>query len=151
MTLLGAKELERTFRTLGDRVQRRVTRSAVTAASTPIVKAAQQNATEDTGTLKLALKGGRKVKTYTRSGTVVAIIGPRREVKSEHKGKVKRPANYAHLVEHGHIAEDGTHVPANPFLRPAFDQTQGQALGVMKDKLAAGVVKEAKKAAGGGS
>lgn len=151
MTVIGQKELERTFRTLGDRVQRKVSRSAVTAASTPIVKAATQNAAEDTGTLKLAMKGGRKVKTYSKTGTTIAVIGPRRQVKSEHKGKVKRPANYAHLVEGGHIAEDGSHVPAQPFLRPAYDQNEDRAQGIMADKFAAGVVKEARKAAGGKS
>jgi hypothetical protein len=54
-------------------------------------------------------------------------------------------------VEGGHIDANGNHVPAQPFLRPAFDETQGQALDVMKDKLAAGVVKEAQRAAGGGA
>lgn len=149
MTLLGAKELERTFRTLGERVQRKVTRQAVNAAATPVVRAAKAKAPEESGTLKRSL--GKKVRTYKQTGTVAAIIGPRTDVEGEHNGQVRKPKFYAHLVEGGHIDESGNHVPAEPFLRPAFDETQGQALGVMQDKLAAGVVKEAKKAAGGGA
>jgi HK97 gp10 family phage protein len=146
MTLLGAKELERTFRTLGERVQRKVTRQAVNAAATPVVKAAKAKAPQESGTLKKSL--GKKVRTYKQTGTVTAIVGPRTDVEGEHDGKVRKPKFYAHLVEGGHIDESGNHVPAKPFLRPAFDETQGQALGVMADKLAAGVVKEAKKAGG---
>jgi HK97 gp10 family phage protein len=147
MELLGARELERTFKTLGDRVQRKVLRKAVNAAGTPVVKAARSKAPSESNTLKKSM--GKKIKTYKATGTVAAIIGPRTDVQGEHNGQVRIPKFYAHLVEGGHIDANGNHVPGQPFLRPAFDETQGQALGVMKEKLADGVAKEAKKAAGG--
>ena len=144
--LLGAKDLERTFRTLGDRVQRKITRQAVNAGATPVVKAARAKAAKESGLLRKSL--GKKIRTYKQSGTVAAIIGPRTDVEGEYKGEIRKPKFYAHLVEGGHIDANGNHVPAQPFLRPAFDETQGQALEVIKEKLAEGVVKEAKKAGG---
>ena len=150
--LIGDKELQRMFKTLGDRVQRKVARQAVNAGATPISKAAQAGAPEESGALKLALKGGKRLKTYKESGTVVAIIGPRTNVKTEVDGRPRVPAHYARLAEDGHIAANGEYVPGHPFLRPAFDQNESASLGIITDKLAAGVVKEAKAALiGGGS
>lgn len=145
MKLIGDKELERTFKQLGDRVQRRVTRGAVNAATTPIVKAAKQkaSASKESGLLKKSL--GKKVRTYVEKKTVVGIVGPRKDIVGEYKGKKRWPAKYGHLVERGHIAADGSHVPPRPFLRPAYDETQGEAVAVMSDKMAAGVIKEASR------
>jgi HK97 gp10 family phage protein len=143
MKLIGAKELERTFKTLGERVQRKVTRQAVNAGCNPILKAERALAPEESGLLKQSL--GKKVKTYVGSGTVVGVIGPRMDVSGEYKGELRRPANYAHLVEGGHINANGNFVPPHPFARPAFDQSQGEALSVMKEKLGKGVEKEAAK------
>lgn len=143
--LEGFKELERTFKTLGERVQRKVLRSAVSAASTPIVKAAKANAedSKESGTLKKSL--GRKIKTYKDTQTVAAIIGPRTSVTGTWKGRKRWPAKYAHLVERGHIDEKGNFVPPKPFLKPAYDSTEHQALNVMSNKLAEGVTREAAK------
>src|SRR4051812_39168403 len=122
MEVKGAKELERVFRTLGDRVQRKVLRQSVNAASTPVVKAARSKAPKQSGLLRKAL--GKKVKSYAASETAVGIVGPRNNVVGEFKGKKRWPAKYAHLVEGGHIDENGNPVPPQPFLRPAFDETQ---------------------------
>ena len=142
-TLLGDKELERTLKTLGERVQRKVTRQAVNAACTPIVKAARNNAPEESGLLKESL--AKKIKTYPASMTVVGIIGPDTETKGEYKGEKRWPAKYAHLVENGHINPDGKFVPPHPFMRPAYESTQAMALDAMKDKLGKGIEREAAK------
>src|SRR4051812_4268659 len=110
--LLGAKELDRMFKTLGGRVQRKVARQAVNAGAAPIAKAASENAAEESGALKLALKGGKRVKVYPDSGVAVAVIGARKNVSTTVDGKLRKPSKYSHLVERGHIAADGTHVPA---------------------------------------
>lgn len=141
--LIGDKELEKLFRSLGERVQRKVTRQAVNAAATPVVKAARQNAPERSGLLKKSV--GRKIKTYTASGTVVGLIGPRTDVSGEYEGKKVVPWRYAHLVEGGHIDEHGNFIPPHPFLRPAWESSEGQALDVMKDKLGSGIEREAAK------
>lgn len=142
-TLLGDKELERTLKTLGERTQRKVSRQAVNAACTPMLKAARANAPEESGLLKESLD--KKIKTYPESMTVVGIIGPDTETKGDFNGEPRVPWRYAHLVENGHINPQGEFVPPHPFLRPAYDSTQGQALDVMKDKLAKGIEREAAK------
>lgn len=145
--LEGAKELDRKLRKLGEKVHRRVTRQAVGAAATPVVKAAKANADEskESGLLKKAL--GKKAVTYKKTQTVAAVVGARKNVVGEVDGKTRKPSRYAHLVEKGYIDEHGNYVPGQPFLRPALDQTGEQAMGVMQNKLASGIEKEAKKAA----
>jgi HK97 gp10 family phage protein len=142
-TLTGAKELERALKTLGERTQRKVVRQAVNAAATPMLKAARAGVEVESGLLKESLT--KKVKTYTESGTIVAIIGPDTQTKGEFNGEPRWPAKYAHLVENGHLTPDGTFVPPHPFLRPAYDSTEGQALDVMKTKLGKGIEREAAK------
>lgn len=145
--LEGFKELDRKLKKLGDKVHRKVTRQAVNAAATPVVKAAKANADEskDSGLLKKSL--GKKVATFKKTQTVAAIVGARKNVSGEVDGEIRRPARYAHLVEKGHIDENGNHVGARPFLRPALDETGEKAMDVMGAKLAEGVEREAKKAA----
>lgn len=46
---------------------------------------------------------------------------------------------HGRLVELGHDAEDGSRVPAYPFLRPAADETTAQQQQVMADTLIKGV------------
>lgn len=145
--LQGAKELERKLKKLGDKVHRKVSRQAITAAATPVVKAAKTNANDskESGLLKRSL--GKKVFTNKKSATVVALVGARKDVTGEHEGQIRKPSRYAHLVEKGHIDANGNHVGAQPFLRPALDQTGEQAMAVMRAKLASGIEREAKKAA----
>ena len=142
--LQGAKELDRKLRKLGDKVHRRVSRQAVNAAATPVVRAARSKAPSESGTLRKSL--GKKVATFKKTATVAAIVGARKSVTGTHKGKSRKPSRYAHLVEKGHIDEQGNHVGAKPFLRPALDDTQGQAMDAMAKKLAEGVEREARRA-----
>lgn len=144
MQLFGDRQLERVFKTLGERVHRKLLRQAVNVAATPVVKAAKQNAKKESGLLKKSL--GKKIVTNTKRQSVTAIIGPRRDVTGTYKGKVRKPSRYAHLVEKGHIDQAGRYIPAQPFLNPALASTQSQSLGILQSKLADGVVKEASKA-----
>ena len=145
MTLLGDKALERKLKSLGERVQRRVLRSAVTASATPVVKAAKAkaDASKESGLLKRSL--GKKTFTNKKRQSATAIVGPRKNVQGTYRGKLRKPSRYGHLVENPHIDSRGNYVPAKPFLNPAMRETEGQALGVMKSKLAEGVVREAMK------
>lgn len=143
LQLFGDKALKRTFERMGERVQRKLLRQAVSAAATPVNKAAKQNAAKESGLLKKSL--GRKLVTNKRRQSVTAIIGPRRNVVGEYKGKPRKPSRYSHMVEKGFIDRSGKFVPPQPFLAPGMASTQRQAVGIMRDKLAAGVVKEAAK------
>lgn len=143
--LEGFAELERGLKSLGQRVQRRVMRSAVNASATPVLKAARAKAPKQSGLLKRSL--GRKVVTNTKRQSVTAIIGPRKKVQGEHKGKPRKPSRYAHLAEKGHIDAHGNYIPGQPFLNPAMAEQEGAALNTLKQKLGAGIAKEAAKGA----
>lgn len=155
MEVRGIKEVSRALQRLGTRTQSRVVRAAVSAALTPIVKAAKRLAPKDQGNLKASI--GKAVKTYKASGVIYGVVGPRRKFKRTRKGVSVEFAGISrltHLVEFGtapHVIEasggslviDGEFAgpivvhpgaKASPFLRPAFVQTKTQALAIFKRK-----------------
>jgi HK97 gp10 family phage protein len=140
----GLAELQHMLKTLPGKVQRKVTRKAMNAAANPIVKAAKLKAPSESDLLKQSI--GKKVATGKTTGSITAIIGPRRDVQGEYNGEKRVPANYAHLVELG-----TEHSAAEPFLRPAFDEQYDEAAKVMAAKMGPEIEKEAKKLAGGSS
>lgn len=160
---IGTNELMRKLQTLPAKVFNKVVRSAITKAADPTLKAARARVPEETGALKKSLY--KRVRMYGKSKTAVAIVGPRTKFM---KGK-RKPSKYAHLVERGHagrfgknivkrsarqamffiqkghLSAQGKHVPAHPFMRPAYEQTKGQAVRILKEQLGKGVVVEAQK------
>lgn len=141
--LLGDKQLKKLLKDLPDKVQKKVMKAAMRKAVKPIQAAAQAKAPVDTGTLALSM--GNKIKSYNDSKVTVGIVGPKTGFSSESNGVRKVPAWYAHLVEKGHIARDGTRVPPQPFMAPAAESQEPAALAAMQGTLADGIVKEAKK------
>lgn len=140
MILTGAKELHALLGDLPEKVQRKVMRKAMSAAATPIVKAARAKAAKRYGLLKKSLS--KKVKAY-KSGTTVAVIGPRSDLKAVIKGKLYRPSKIAHLIERGKINRNGTVTPPSPFLRPAYEQKEVESLDVLGKTLGEGIEREA--------
>lgn len=57
----------------------------------------QMLAPKDTGALRQSIDF--LVKTYAKNGSVVAIVGPKRQ----YRLNGRRPTKYAHLVEFGHV------------------------------------------------
>lgn len=141
----GFKELERALKALPDRVRRKVMRAAMSAAGTPVLKAARAKAPKESGLLRKSL--AKKTTINRKRASVATIIGPRKSVVGTHKGKPRKPSRYAHLAEKGFINEQGEHVPPQPFLNPAMQEQQGAALNVLQTKLGEGIEREAKKAA----
>jgi HK97 gp10 family phage protein len=137
--------LQKKLTKLGDKVARKVTRQAVNAAATPVVKAAKANVAVDSGLLKKSL--GKKTITSKDKQFVSALVGAKKSVQGESNGKIQKPSRYAHLVEKGFIDAAGNHVPPQPFMRPAADSTASQAESIMAKKFADGVEREARKAA----
>lgn len=91
----GVKELQRKLTRLKSSVQKKVTRSAVSAAIRPVRMAAKSQAPKETGQLKKALTV--KVKTY-KSGNVFGMVSVKNE-KDAATGR--RPSKYLHLVALG--------------------------------------------------
>lgn len=134
----GMKQSLASLAGLGRTVRNQILRKALDKATQPMLKRAKQLAPRGpTGLLRKSL--GRKIKTYRRSGVVVAILGPRKGFRKVVNGKPVDPVRYAHLVELGRgavavkkarILSSGTKVfgrrvrpaPAKPFLKPAFQQ-----------------------------
>lgn len=78
-----------------------------------------------------SLRGGKKA---IREGK-----GKKINVKVQHglkTGQVLDPSKYAHLVELGHKKGKGkSAAPAYPFVKPAFEESQRTAPGILADEL----------------
>jgi len=128
--IVGAKEVERAFTILPDRLARKAVVVAVRDAQKPIIKDARSRIARhavrgESGRMKrvrgqLAKSIGSRVKFYKNTGTVLAIIGPRRKYAGMIEGI--KPTRYAHLVEFGTRRSR-----AKPFLRPALSAQAGAA------------------------
>jgi HK97 gp10 family phage protein len=141
--LEGAAELQRLLDQLPAKVQRKVSRAAISAGLTPILRAMRKGVPVKEGTLKKSL--GRKVKAYPKTYTTVGLAGPK-----------KYAAPHAHLVEYGtgpRYDKDGNYagqMPPNPFVRKARDEQTTAAATAVAKKVKEGVHREAAKAAAGG-
>lgn len=86
------------------------------------------NDTERTGLLKAAVSS--KAVSYKKrkfnngklaiNAAIWGGVGIDKTVQGSFDGKPVKPTKYAHLVEFGHNAPDGSYVPAKPFMRPAI-------------------------------
>lgn len=148
LDVLGDKALLKKLARFSGGVQRRIVRRPLSAALTPINKAAKRFAPVRTGALKKSI--GKKVKMY-RKGAVWGGVGPRvgeqyvvveqvTGAGGETRAKRNNPSNYAHLVEFG---QEGA--PARPFLRPALDSKRGEAVGILKRGIWDNIKKENRK------
>lgn len=161
--LTGLKDVLKALESVKASVARRLLRTGLNTASTPMAKTAKRLAPKYHGTLRKSI--GKIVKTYPNTGAVVVVIGPRKGFKREvavKKDKVFRhvrgrilkianpapelltdlvdPIYYAHIVELGSIY----HAPT-PFLRPAFDLHKDQLMRNLAEHVRKGIEKAAKK------
>jgi len=114
---------------LDKKVRKKSIRRAVRASAAPVQKAMKQKAPKLTGGLKKSIKS--KVKTYSKTGTTVAIIGSDRDFTTvDAKGEKYRPGLIAHIIERG-----SSTAAAHPFIVPAFNQEKDAALAIIASKL----------------
>lgn len=161
MSLVGDKELIAKLNALGGKVYRKVIKQASRKAFAPVVKTAKEKAPKESGLLKKSI--GVKQKSYPRAGRIATIVGARTGFAQEvsvdtpfgPKTVRRDPVKYSHLVEFGtapHSVGSGDSeyqhpgATAKPFMRPAFDANENRAIQIMRTELAAGVVREARKA-----
>jgi len=141
LSMSGDRQVEQMLKQLPDRVLRKVTRQAVNAGATPVLKAARSNVNVKRGVLRAALT--KKVKTYTKSQTVLALVGPR-----------AKAAPHANLVEGGSVlrrqksGKSTGQMPASHFLSKSLDENKTSALQAISSKMAKGVKQEAAKLGG---
>ena len=173
-TIAGAAELVKMLTQLGPRIERKITRGAMTMAATPVVRQIKANAKgmvaggakRKHGKPHLYQTIGKRTKTYAKKGVVYVAVGPLYKLGGYH----------GHLVEFGHrIVKGGSIarisgkqrgsapkaknptrtgqgkasgiVRPHPFERPAWEATKQQALNVVVSEHQRRVEIEAKKLA----
>ena len=110
--VVGARELERALKALGNEIGEKLLLAALRAGAKPIVKEARRLVPVRTGALKKAIAVIKATKRQRRRGLAGLFIGI--------KGS---PARRAHLVEFGTV-----HFRARPYLRPALDAKAKEAI-----------------------
>ncbi len=141
MVLKGHKKLQREFRKLSGATQRRIVRRPLSAALTPISKAAKREIPKTSESLKQLSKAiGKVVRMY--KGAVwgaVGIITGRMYV--DDRGRRHIPTT---LGIHREFGTENT--AAEPFLRPAYDKTRAIALKILASGITSNLRKEIAKA-----
>jgi HK97 gp10 family phage protein len=138
----GLRQLGLNLKKLEDNVARKAARSATAAAATVVKKAAKANIRKapsvDTGSLLDAVitKRAPRGETELTSEHLVTVRGRGKKRPYSAKGKRIATAPHAHLVEFGTV-----NMPAEPFMRPAFDSEKNRAADVIADRLRAAVTK----------
>ena len=151
MQIVGAENISALLTSLEAVPARRVARNALNAGARIIRKQAKANLSAngaiDTGllqsTLSISKKGSNAAKTVVTlraSGKLYMV--QRKDKKTGHirKPARARPAKYAHFIEYG-----TEHSKAEPFLRPAVDSKNQEAIAAIIDSAAKGIVREANK------
>lgn len=144
MRLKGFKELDEMLKKLPEKLQNKLVKKAVSKAAILVRKEVKARAPvraegwegvdygHPPGLLKKSISISKK--RSVRKSLIVYSIG------SQYSYKKKFYAPYAHLVERGHRLVRGGkvwgHVPAKPFIRPAFDAKKGGAVEEMRKWLA---------------
>ena len=134
----GAAALEKKLKALAYEGSKKANRRAVNAGTTPLLRAVKAATPTDSGSLRRAMTKKVSGKGYAVNGKVGAArdyVGP----------DGQQPAHYLHLVELGHIAEDGTAVPPAAPLRKGYDSGVGPARAAYQAKLKDQIEKEAMK------
>lgn len=111
VTIKGLNNLTRKFHKLQKAAQGRILENAVTAGCLPIQNAAVVKAPVETGTLR------RSIHTEIISSSESSV-----------RASVGTDVEYAPYQEFGTV-----HIPAHPYLRPAFDEQKNNA----KNEIAA--------------
>ncbi|MEO8630201.1 MAG: HK97-gp10 family putative phage morphogenesis protein [Betaproteobacteria bacterium] len=130
----GLSELGDKLRGLSRAMNLKIAGRATNAAAQPIKKQAKTNIqispSVDTGALlkSVIVKKIPRSQTQYTSEHIVTVRG--RGKTSKKTGKTQNAAPHAVLVEYGTV-----HMPAEPFLRPAFNQEKGFAVQAMKEKI----------------
>lgn len=129
----GLRELGAAMKALGDDIGLKIARSATGAAAQPIKKRAKQiiqsNPSVDEGDLldAVIVKRLGRADSKLTSEHIVTVRG---------RGKKKKDGSTSAGAPHASKVEFGTvFMPAEPYLRPAFEQGKGAALDTMIKRL----------------
>lgn len=158
VTVKGVDELLKALKQFPQNIQKNVLKGAVRAGAASLVKEAKANVPADTGNLKKSI-GVVEVKSK-KPQYVQFKVTPRKGF------GLKSDGWYAHMVEFGtlgkrdeplssethrslkakEMAEKGFGSPAQPFMRPAYENKGEETITVAKEYLEKRIDKEVEKA-----
>lgn len=119
LDLIGDRATRKKLERLSFKSIRKANRQAIRFALTPVAKAIRQNVPIDEGDLKKATA----TKTFGKGLNVGGVAGADAAYRAtDEDGNAKVPANYDHLVEFGHVNEDGSFTPPAGYQRRAAEQ-----------------------------
>ena len=126
----GLSELGARMKTLTSDVNNRIARAATAAGAVVIRNAAQQKVPVDSGNLKknIIVKRLPKGEAPLTSEHIVTVR--KGKLTSKQKGSGLKDAYYGSFVEYGTAK-----MPAQPFMRPAYDQNKEKAAEAIKDRI----------------
>jgi HK97 gp10 family phage protein len=152
--VLGLKELEKALKDLGEAAGQKggPVKTALMAASLPVLREAQGRVPVDEGDLRRAIK--RKRIRDPRAYNEIIVIGFPYPEWAQGRHAVltnKKQGGHGIFVEFGtglpkkHDPFSGKFMQARPFLRPALENNRDNSTRIFTIKLATGIEKIAKK------
>lgn len=150
--LVGDKEIQKAMRSLAGEIAKKVLRAAVRAALGPALKESKRMIPVESGALRDSMK--ISIKAFPPYDMVGKVWPDKKFVvgwwpEGSDKPERRRPINYAHLVEGGHIVIRNESfvglVPPQPFIRDAFAQTKHEQIRRFTKSYLRGAKREWKK------
>jgi HK97 gp10 family phage protein len=133
----GLEGIKQAMKDLSNEVNKRIARSATLAGTQIVKEAAIKNAPVLTGNLKKNIILKRNTKTNLTSEFLVTVRQGKRTKKQIAQGL--GDAFYAKFLEYGTVK-----TPAQPFLRPAFDNNKEVAANAIIERLKTGIARATK-------
>lgn len=162
VSVSGLIELDKALGELPKATGRNVLRRTLNKAAQPIVDEAKRLVPVSTGALRDSITASTRVKNKTGNAEYAsamraglgkdaarsALLAARRANKGQ--GSFAEtfvgPARGGGVIRYAHIVEFGSNDTApQPYMRPAWDSTKDQVLGVIKGELANEIIKAARR------
>lgn len=135
----GLSQLGARMKELSADMNKKIARAATGAAASVIKKAATSKVPRDTGNLAKNVIA-KRIPPGESGLTSQHIVTVRQgKLTEKQKGSGLQDAFYGRFVEFGTV-----NMPAQPFLRPAFDENKERAIQAMKDRIASRLAKAGK-------
>lgn len=144
----GLKEIEEVLKKLPRSLTEKVVKSAHIQAAKPLIEKAKSNAPKDDGDLiaSIGITSRIKGKEKLVKAPLGSIgVGPRRGKGKNQKGR------HAHLVEYGTVTRKQKNgkvtgvMPAQPFMKPAWESTKDQIRENIREELGKSLVRTMKR------
>ena len=135
----GDKKLIRRLNKLSGTIQRKIARSAVSAGAT-VVRKAIKAAAPDPEVKKNIVKRAR---SYAGDGNVIQVIGVASNVKVERHGR--KDFALTTIASDLEFGSPERKIPAQPFIRPAWESSKRQAAKKVESKAWEGIKKQVRR------